>query len=190
MAGPALCLPTLTGHGGSSFCRHNQVSTAFPCKPPSMPAPPRLPQLRRAYPSAAIINLVWPLEQLTAGVLSRAQAQRYQQWMAAAFERLRSAGVGNVHMLQVCWAAGAGWAVCCEEGTRVESTVGPDQFACGPDPLPDPLSPTLTPHPALQLSGAGLDSKNWCGAHPDVAAHAQLAPQLEQFIRSILPSWQ
>lgn len=71
-----------------------------------------MPQLRRAYPSAAIINLVWPLEQLTAGVLSRPQAQRYQLWMAAAFERLRSAGVGNVHMLQVCWAAGASCAVC------------------------------------------------------------------------------
>lgn len=53
-----------------------------------------------------------------------------------------------------------------------------------------PNAPTLTPFHALQLSGAGLDSSNWCGAHPDVAAHALLAPQLEKFIRSILPSWQ
>ncbi|KAI7841724.1 hypothetical protein COHA_004590 [Chlorella ohadii] len=97
-------------------------------------------ELRRAYPSAAIVNLVWPREQLDAGVLSQDQAQRYQQRMAAAFERLRAAGMPNVHM--------------------------------------------------LQLSGAGLDSSNWCGAHPDVAAHALLAPQLEKFIRSILPSWQ
>ena len=65
----------------------------------------------------------------------------------------------------------------------------PCLIPCHPPSTP-PHSPTLTPHPALQLSGAGLDSNNWCGAHPDVAAHAQLAPQLEQFIRSILPSWQ
>ncbi|PRW56696.1 endo-1,4-beta- isoform A [Chlorella sorokiniana] len=96
-------------------------------------------ELRRAYPSAAIINLVWPLEQLTAGVLTREQATKYQQWMAAAFARLQFAGVGNVHL--------------------------------------------------LQLSGAGLDSRSWCGAHPDVAAHALLAPQLESFVRGILPSW-
>lgn len=73
---------------------------------PPLPSscPSTCSQLRRVYPTAAIVNLVWPMEQLfsgTSGVLTRDQAQRYQQWMAAAFSRLQAAGVGNVHLLQV-----------------------------------------------------------------------------------------
>ncbi len=104
-AGPAELCP---GHGRPADPRCLSCSAAPQCLtcPPHLshtllPIPPSQPQLRRAYPSAAIVNLVWPREQLDAGVLSQDQAQRYQQWMAAAFERLRAAGMPNVHMLQV-----------------------------------------------------------------------------------------
>lgn len=42
-------------------------------------APAAAPQIRRAYPQAAVVNLVWPLEQLLAGLLTPQQALVYQQ---------------------------------------------------------------------------------------------------------------
>lgn len=48
--------------------------------------------------------------------------------------------------------------------------------------------PTTPPLP-VQLSGAGFDPKTWCGAHPNLEAHALLAAQLERFVQGILPSW-
>ncbi|KAL4420247.1 hypothetical protein ABPG77_003426 [Micractinium sp. CCAP 211/92] len=58
-------------------------------------------ELRAAFPEAAIINLVWPLEVQLVGVKTLPQTAVYLQYMARAFTRLQQAGLSNTHFLQL-----------------------------------------------------------------------------------------
>lgn len=65
------------------------------------PFAPCLPQIRRAYPSAALVQLAWPNELLLGGLLSPEQALVYHALMGAAYSRLQAAGLQDVHFLQL-----------------------------------------------------------------------------------------
>ena len=41
----------------------------------------------------------------------------------------------------------------------------------------------------LQLNGIDFPTDNWCDGHPNVAAHANMAQQLMQYIQAVLPHW-
>ena len=61
------------------------------------------------YPQAVVINLVWPMEVLLAGVRSLDQTLAYSQYMAAAYSRLVQAGVRNTHLLQLSGEMLSSW---------------------------------------------------------------------------------
>ncbi len=41
----------------------------------------------------------------------------------------------------------------------------------------------------LQFNGIDFPTDNWCVGHPSVAAHANMANQLIQYIENVMPDW-
>lgn len=103
------------------------------------PIPTLLPQIRRAYPTAALVQLAWPNELLLGGICSTEQALVYHALMGAAFSRLQAAGLRDVYF--------------------------------------------------MQLSGDGIDARDWCQGHPNLASHAAIAAQVQRFLSGVLPGW-
>ena len=139
-----------------------------------------------AYPRAAIISLVYPLELQLVGVRTQQQTLAYLQHMAAAGSRFQAAGLRNVYTLQ---------ARARPRGRSRRPLAGACQECCAPRrappvrlPLAHPLAYALSP-PAVQLDGLALPNTNWCRAHPDAATHALIAEQLVAFVRRVVPGW-
>lgn len=92
------CMSMRTPASRRQSCR--SCNTAPPAPPP--------PQIRAAYPGAAIVLVTFPPEQQLAGVQMLPTLAIYQHFMAAAATELQKSGVGNVHSLQARLALG-GW---------------------------------------------------------------------------------
>lgn len=91
------------GEGEACMCGHAAAQQHRPSPATALPLPlaPLPAQIRRMYPQAAIVQLVWPQEALLAGLLEPQQSVPYQKYMAAGFQRLQALGAQGVHLLQL-----------------------------------------------------------------------------------------
>ena len=83
-------------------------------------------QVRRTYPQATVISLVWPMEVLLAGLQKPEQALAYSQYAAAAYSRLVQAGVRDIHLLQLSGEAfkNTNWCECGAAASSVHEEGG------------------------------------------------------------------